>query len=107
MSSRTLAAMALLTLAAPLAFASDAADRTCVRLDQSLRFDLAAMFVAVPDEPVETENGVSMNGTLELLVARIGEDGKPVTVCVDNAEAAQKFLDAPIERIQTKQAKEQ
>ena len=106
MSRRIFAAMAILALAAPLAFASDAVDRTCVRVDTPLRFNLAAMFDHATEEPVETGAGVSMPGPLELLVVRLGEDGKPVAVCVDNEEAAQKFLDAPAERIQSKKAKE-
>lgn len=108
MSRRTLAAMAILALAAPLAFASDAVDRICVRTaDAPLRFELDAMFEPVADEPVDTGHAVFTTGPLELLVVRLGEDGKPVAVCVDNPEAAQKFLDAPIERVQSRQAKEQ
>jgi hypothetical protein len=106
MSRRTLAAMAILALSAPLAFASDAVDRVCVRAGSPLRFDLAAMFDHAIEEPVETGAGVSTTGPLELLVVRLGEDGKPVAVCVDNEAAAQKFLDAPVERIQSKKAKE-
>jgi hypothetical protein len=106
MSRRTLAAMAILALAAPLAFASDV-DRTCVRVDSTLRFhQLAAMFEPVAEEPVDTGDAVFTSGPLELIVVRIGEDGKPVAACVDNEQAAQKFLDAPIERIHTKQAKD-
>ena len=107
MSRRSIAMMAALALAAPLAFASDAVDRMCVRVDASLRFVLAALFEPIPAEPVDTGTAVFTTGPMELLIVRLGEDGKPVAVCVDNEEAAQKFLDAPVERLQTKQAREQ
>ena len=39
---------------------------------------------------------------MELLIARIGPDGKPVLACVDSAAAAKRFLEAPIETVATK-----
>jgi hypothetical protein len=33
-----------------------------------------------------------------VLIARVGPDGKLVLACVDSAEAAKKFLEAPIEK---------
>ena len=48
---------------------------------------------AVLVEPVEG---------MELLIARIGPDGKPVLACVDSAAAAKRFLEAPIEAVATK-----
>ena len=113
MSRRTYAVMAALMLAAPLAFASnDAVDRVCTRdvipRAAGARPDVSAMFATTIEEPVDEGTAVfSMPGTLELLVVRIGEDGKPVAACVDNEEAAHRFLDAPIGSIPTKQAKEQ
>ncbi|HYH08561.1 MAG TPA: hypothetical protein VEK11_16010 [Thermoanaerobaculia bacterium] len=110
MSRRPYAVMAALALAAPLALASDANDRVCTRDVipgfSQIRPELAALFVPAA-EPVDTGDAVFTTGPLELLVVRLGEDGKPVAVCVDNEEAAQKFLDAPIQRVVTKQAKEQ
>ena len=35
---------------------------------------------------------------MEVLVARIAPDGKAVMACVDSAEAAKKFFEAPIEK---------
>jgi hypothetical protein len=59
-------------------------------------------------ETIETENGVSAAVVhRDVLVARIGADGKPVTACVDTAEAARKFSHAPVEKLQTKKAKEE
>jgi hypothetical protein len=59
-------------------------------------------------ETIETENGVSATAThLDVVVARIGADGKPVMACVDSKEAARRFSHAPIDKLQTKKAKEQ
>jgi NAD(P)H-dependent flavin oxidoreductase YrpB (nitropropane dioxygenase family) len=59
-------------------------------------------------ETIETENGVSATVThLDVVVARIGADGKPVMACVDSKEAARRFSRAPVDKLQTKKAKEQ
>lgn len=59
-------------------------------------------------ETIETENGVSATVThLDVVVARIGADGKPVMACVDSKEAARRFSHAPVDKLQTKKAKEQ
>jgi hypothetical protein len=50
---------------------------------------------------------VSAPGHLEVVVARIGTDGKPVNACVDSPEAAERFFKAQIEKLAPKQAKEQ
>lgn len=42
----------------------------------------------------------------EIVVARIGSDGKPVLACVDSDEAARRFLAAPRERLATGRAQE-
>jgi hypothetical protein len=46
----------------------------------------------------EKSEGVPPLDGMELLIARIGPDGKPVLACVDSAAAAKKFLEAPIEK---------
>ena len=59
-------------------------------------------------ESIETEDGVSaMVGPIEVVVSRIGADGKPVMACVDNIEAARRFFAAPAETVTPKQKKEQ
>ena len=35
----------------------------------------------------------------ELVVARIGPDGKPVLACVNGADAAQRFFETPSEKL--------
>lgn len=42
----------------------------------------------------------------EIVVARVGADGKIVLGCVDSDEAAKRFLTAPRERVATHRAQE-
>ena len=63
--------------------------------------------VSAEAKSIETEDGVSAAGHLEVVVARIGADGKPVQACVDSPEAARRFFKTPIEKLSPKQAKEQ
>jgi len=68
----------------------------------------ATFAVAADAKSIETEDGVSAAvGPIEVVVARIGPDGKPVMACVDDLEAARRFLKAPAEQQAPKQAKEQ
>jgi hypothetical protein len=64
--------------------------------------------VSADTKSIETEDGVSAAvGPIEVVVARIGPDGKPVMACVDNPEAARRFFKASDEKTAPKQAKEQ
>jgi hypothetical protein len=75
-----------------------------------MRPALAALFAAHnADAPeVVTADGVNVPaGTFEVLVARIGTDGKPVLACVDTEAAAKRFLDAPAGSLPAKQGREQ
>jgi hypothetical protein len=66
-----------------------------------LRSDLASIF-APPEqnETIETDDGfMALGGSMEVVVARIGADGKPVLGCVDTEEAARRFFEAPAERL--------
>jgi hypothetical protein len=64
--------------------------------------------VSAEAESIETEDGVSAAvGPIEVVVARIGPDGKPVMACVDDLKAARRFFHAPVEQSAPKQAKEQ
>lgn len=112
MSRFTVAFAALALAVAPLAQASsDAVDRVCIRDTEAaprvagVRAQVAAMFAVQPQEN-EDPSSFSAPGTLELIVARLDADGKPVMVCVDSEAAARRFLDAPVAKIQTKKAQE-
>jgi hypothetical protein len=73
------------------------------------RAELAALF-ATPAHPevVETEDGVmAPQGPMEVVLARIGSDGKVIMTCVDDEKAAQRFLEAPIEKIGGQNRREQ
>lgn len=93
--------MAAVPAALFVAFSASASDQACTRdmlrpvgvTAATVRIDVASLF----------ERRTSGEGapTLELLIARIGKDGKPVLACVDSAEAAQRFLEAPVERLAT------
>ena len=64
--------------------------------------------VAADAKSIETEDGVSAAvGPIEVVVARIGPDGKPVMACVDDLAAARRFLKTPSAQQAPKQAKEQ
>jgi len=86
-------ALALASMVAPGAFAA-ANDEACTRemlkpVDAQAtqqHIDVSALFA-------EKDNGG------EVLVARIAPDGKLVMACVDSAEAAKKFFEAPIEKV--------
>lgn len=108
----------------PFVYAAQSAnDRDCTREERSRHEDVAqrevgsptpapvtlAELFAVPagDPSIETEDGVSAPGPLEVVVARIASDGKPVMACVDRREAAERFLKTPVEQLATKKAKEQ
>jgi hypothetical protein len=39
---------------------------------------------------------------MDVLVARIGPDGKVIIACVDSDAAAKRFLEAPIEKVAKK-----
>ena len=63
--------------------------------------------VSAEAESIETEDGVSaMVGPIEVVVARLGPDGKPVMACVDDIKAARRFFKASVETLAPKQAKE-
>jgi hypothetical protein len=113
MSRRMLVAFASLALAAPLAHASDEPVRLPLRdslVRMAPRLDLMQLFARLDRNApsVETADGVNspMNG-MELVVARIGADGKVVMACVDNARAAAQFFEAPVERIGRRKAQNQ
>ena len=93
----------VLLLAVPVASASDDA---CTReilkpvgaAAVASRIDVAPLFVQQAVQSDGTVVAAPISG-MEVLVARIGRDGKPVLACVDSAEAAKRFLEAPIDQV--------
>jgi hypothetical protein len=108
---RLIAGVVVLTI--PLAHASErAAERprtdvqsetvteTATAPPTLLRSDLASIFATHQSETIETDDGfMALGGSMEVVVARIGADGKPVLGCVDTEEAARRFFEAPVERL--------
>ena len=70
-----------------------ASDQSCTR--EMLRPIGAAAVTRIDVAPLFERR------TIEVIVARIGKDGKPILACVDSAEAAKRFLEAPVERLAT------
>src|SRR5687767_6600215 len=100
-------AVAMLALASH-AF-GDSQDRTCTREtfpNAAERLDVGTLF-RPPAEAIETSDGVKLPATsFEVVIARIGADGKPVMACVDTEDAARHVLHAPIEQVRVRQAQE-
>ena len=74
------------------------------------RLDLRGLFQRAPGvadaaRPGDAEQ--STTTTVELLLARVGPDGKLIKVCVDTEAAARRFLNADVTTLRTQQAKEQ
>lgn len=93
----------VLLLAAPVASASDdACTREILKPVGAAavvsRIDVAPLFVRQVVQADGTTVSAPISG-VEVLVARIGRDGKPVLACVDSAEAAKRFLEAPIDQV--------
>lgn len=84
-------------------------DELQVQVSAPAPVTLAELFATpVNDASIEMEDGVSAIMTQrEVVIARIGVDGKPVMACVDDPAAAKRFFKAPVERLSPKQAQEQ
>src|SRR5688572_25226900 len=84
-------AVAVLALASHVS--ADSQDRTCTREtfpNAAARLEVGTLF-RVPAEAIETSDGVKLPATsFEIVIARIGTDGKPVMACVDTEEGAQQ-----------------
>ena len=71
------------------------------------RLELRALFNRAPGVIADNANGITAGPfQVDVIVARIDADGKLVKACVDNEEAARRFLDAPIERVAGSRAQE-
>ncbi|MDQ3280073.1 MAG: hypothetical protein M3Q69_01525 [Acidobacteriota bacterium] len=114
MSRRLVVLSVLLALAAPFAHAADVAEPESLRAAlarigarQAALTELFARF-AQPGDSVESSDGVSAPaGTMEVVVARLGTDGKPVIGCVDNSESARRFFETSLENLQQRRAQDQ
>ncbi|PYQ28409.1 MAG: hypothetical protein DMF56_16505 [Acidobacteria bacterium] len=85
-------ALALASIVAPAAFAAN--DEACTReMLKPIDAQATKQHIDISDLFAENNDGG------EVLVARITPDGKAVLACVDSAEAAKKFLEAPIEKV--------
>lgn len=111
MSRRLIAALLVTSLVTPPLLASGAPAESHSRgaLPTAQRLDeIEAMFAqAEAAQSYETEAGVMISmPAMEVVVARIGPDGKVILGCVDSAAAMRRFLDAPAERLPEKRAAE-
>ena len=101
--NHVVAAIAALCVA-PVVFASDdVSDRICTRdtvaRAATVRTNLAAAFAQKPEQVVPADDFTAPMGPMEVIVARIGTDGKPVMSCVDTPEAAERFFALAIEQL--------
>ena len=109
MNRRTLAVVALVAVMTASAHATDPArSREAALPVQERPLELKALFEHAPGVITETGNGIMSGPTqADVIVARIGSDGKLVKACVNTEEAARRFLEAPIEKVEGRKAKEQ
>jgi hypothetical protein len=100
MSRRFHAALAIVTFAAAgFAHAESASDRACTRDGVAhlvpAHDELTALFARSEAQTMVTKNGtIAPMGPPEVLLARVGPDGKIAIVCVDSETAARHFLEA-------------
>ncbi len=103
MFRNSLGALLIAGALAPQAVASDDTCLTAAHANPARPIGIEALFSTLPAVPIETETGVSLEGwSVEVLIARIGPDGKITMACVDSAESAKRFFEAPVERIPMK-----
>ncbi|HKR62671.1 MAG TPA: hypothetical protein VJZ00_02975 [Thermoanaerobaculia bacterium] len=110
MSRRFSLAVAAVSLAGATLAHGSSAERACspdgVTHLVPARDEIAALFARPEQQAIETPTGTAYPaGPAEVLVARIGEDGKVVIACVDNEAAARRFLDAAPDTITRKKEK--
>lgn len=109
MSRRFQVALAIVAFAtASVVQAESPAERACardgvVRLTPA-RAELLALFASPAadreSELIETPTGTyASRGPVEVVMARIGPDGKPVVSCINSEAGARAFLDAAAENL--------
>jgi hypothetical protein len=99
MSRRWLTVPAILLSTALSAHAADPArsrEAAALPLDESA---LRAMFELAPGV-TETEDGIASSAfAVDVVLARLGADGKWIKACVHSEAEARAFLTAPIEKL--------
>lgn len=108
MTRRMLAVAAVLALMTASAYAADPARTREIALPLDERpLELRALFDRSPGVISEGPDGITVGAfAVNVLVARIDTDGNLISACVDNEASARRFLEAPIEKVETPQAKE-
>ncbi len=98
---------AVLVLAALSARADRQSDaRPELPLEESA--GLRALFALAPGVVADDGNGVTVSAlAVEVVVARIGADGKLIRSCVSSEEEARRFLALPIEKLRNAEGHEQ
>lgn len=95
------AVAAVMTASAHGAGAGKQQDTAALPQPQPRRqLQLHALFAHAPGVQQDA-SGMIVSGPThaDVILARIDTDGKLVKVCVDNEEAARRFLNAPIEKL--------
>lgn len=103
------AVVALMTASAHAADGSRQQDTAAATVPQAERpLALHALFAHAPGV-VQHVNGMLITGPThsDVIVARIDTDGSLVKACVDNEEAARRFLTAPIQNVEGRKVKDQ
>ena len=90
-------AIALAALAAFPLRAADAREERPPLVED--RLALRTLFDRAPGVITDDGNGITVQGLApEVVLARVGPDGKLVTVCVDNEKAARRFFEEPVDQ---------
>jgi hypothetical protein len=107
MTRRHVVVLALVVLSATVASATE---RDCVGSHPAPAEAPAVDLLTQLFEHTEITDPISGEVTkiegMEVLVVRLGTDGKPVLACVDSKEAARRFLDKPVEAVGSRKAQE-
>jgi len=108
MNRRRLAVAAVVALMTASAHAGNPARRQETAVPKAERpLEIRALFERAPGVISETANGITAGPSqVDVIVARIGTDGKLVKACVDSEAAARRFLEAPIVQVEGRKAKE-
>jgi hypothetical protein len=108
MNRRRLAVAVVVAIMTASAHAGDPARNQEIALPQAERpLRIRALFERAPGVISENANGITAGPSqVDVIVARIGTDGKLVKACVDSEAAARRFLEAPIEKVEGRKAKE-
>lgn len=109
MERRTLLAAVVAAFFAVTAYASEPAPKRDPESSRPERvLSLRALFDRAPGVVTEDANGLTAGSTsVDVIVARIDTDGKLVKACVNSEEAARRFLEAPVEKVDGRRNREQ